>query len=406
MTTSTPKEVWLISPYEVPPGKGYRVARWENLSSELVKHGYEVSVFISDFCHYTKVSRGMSNSIFKPRQSLSIISIPGFPYQSNVGLARILSEVHFATRLLAKLILARRRPVAIVCKEPPIVVGLATLLLSWRHSCTHVSDIVDLWPELFSRVLPRRHSTILAPVFLLLKTLRRFLLCRTDGVVSLASVHLELVPARKPKAVIYNGIPSLQTRPAGDYAGSKGGRLTLVYVGTLGINYDLRTVLTVAKRLHSEGRDCRFIFAGSGPLEALVVECCRELPETIEFLGRVHFADLPRVLARADVGLMPYLAGSTVEMPDKFYDYISSGLPMITSIKGEVGAILDREGCGAVYTSEDPESLYQAILALMPSEELSRMRRNALRLAGEYSADVQFVRYREFLESLLQKRVS
>ncbi len=362
-------------------------------------------MFISDFCHYTKICRGMSNGVFKPSQRLSIISIPGVPYRSNVGLARVLSEVNFAMRLFARLILTRRRPVAIVCKEPPILVGLVTLLLSWKHSCIHVSDIVDLWPELFSRVLPKRHSAILAPLFLLLKSLRRFLLYRTDGVVSLASVHFDLVPTGKPTALIYDGIPSLQNRPASAGPDLRRETLSLIYIGTLGNNYDLQTVLMVAKRLNSEGRDCRFIFAGSGPLEQLVVEGCRELPETIQFLGRVHFADLPAVLERADIGLMPYLSGSTVEMPAKFFDYISSGLPMITSIKGEVGTILKREGCGALYTAEDPDSLYQAILALMPSEERSRMRGNALRLAEEYSADVQFVRYREFLEGLLQKRV-
>jgi len=161
-------------------------------------------------------------------------------------------------------------------------------------------------------------------------------------------------------------------------------------------------MLSLAERLARESVPIRLVIAGSGPLCGPVVDAQARFPDHVIFLGRVPFVDLEPILSICDVGLMPYRRGSTVEMPDKFYDYIASGLPMLTSIRGEVGQILLEEGCGAVYEAESSESLYSTLVGLVQSGSLPKMRNSAMGLTSRFSAENQFGKYADFIESLLE----
>lgn len=58
------------------------------------------------------------------------------------------------------------------------------------------------------------------------------------------------------------------------------------------------------------------------------------------YLGKLKPESLSYLYNKSDVGLSIYTEISNVEMPDKFYDYTAAGLPVINSLKGEVGNIV------------------------------------------------------------------
>ncbi len=401
-----PKTIWLVSPYEIPPSSGYRSARWENLARSLVARGHQVVVIISDYCHYTKRHRLRKPALEQLESGWWLVSLRGFAYHSNVGPGRLLSECWFSLQLF---LLSNRwpgPPLVIVCKEPPALAGLVCKRLCRRFGARFVCDIVDLWPELFEGVLPRWLSVSGHPVFWLIRALRHANLSTASGVVSLANSHFGLVPKHIPRLTVYNGIPSSDSPTHGifpsKHVSARIGWVTVAYIGTIGHNYDIATMLSLAERLARESVPIRLVIAGSGPLCGPVVDAQARFPDHVIFLGRVPFVDLEPILSICDVGLMPYRRGSTVEMPDKFYDYIASGLPMLTSIRGEVGQILLEEGCGAVYEAESSESLYSTLVGLVQSGSLPKMRNSAMGLTSRFSAENQFGKYADFIESLLE----
>ena len=399
--------VWLVSPYEVPPGRGYRVGRWENLARVLTDAGHEVVVVISDYCHGGKEHRGLTARPLDLGPRWSVVSLPGFAYKTNISIRRLVAEFLFAIRLLVRFWNVDRAPDAIVCKEPPAIVGLAALLLSRRFGAVHVSDIVDLWPELFEKVLPGFRPTLFAPAFWMIRCMRTLVLGKSHGVVSYAARFYNVVDVRRPRIVVYNGLPTRASSgdsSEGAEEAVDGTPLRVVYLGTIGNNYDIKTVLDVAERLSREGREVHFTFAGYGPLAKDVAAVAERIPGTVTYLGRLPFEDIPSLLAASDIGLMPYVRGSTVELPDKFYDYIAAGLPMITSIHGEVGEILETEGCGCVYSAEDVDSLYQSIVKVRDAGQIGSMRRAARRIRGRFAAEIQFARYRTFIEELIDRK--
>ena len=77
----------------------------------------------------------------------------------------------------------------------------------------------------------------------------------------------------------------------------------------------------------------------------------------VRFLGYLSGSALAERLRDADLGLVPFLPGSGVAIPYKAADYLAHGLPVISSIDGELGAHLRVYNCGAVYPAQDAPSL-------------------------------------------------
>jgi len=107
---------------------------------------------------------------------------------------------------------------------------------------------------------------------------------------------------------------------------------------------------------------------GSGPREEEILTAAAPSPGRIKFLGRVPFAWLATILQYCDVGLLPYSASSTVTLPDKFYDYSNAGIPIITSIRGEVGQIIKNNGIGELYEAGSAQSLSLALTRMTRKE--------------------------------------
>ena len=112
--------------------------------------------------------------------------------------------------------------------------------------------------------------------------------------------------------------------------------MKLVYIGGLGRTYDLATVRRAAGLLGAE----LVVAGGENPL------------------GR---EDLERLLAGCDVGVVPMPDDSWVGVPNKVFDYAKAGLPIVSSLKGETAALLERYSCGATYRQGDAESLAEAV---------------------------------------------
>jgi len=132
-----------------------------------------------------------------------------------------------------------------------------------------------------------------------------------------------------------------------DYApGPAGRRMSAVYVGTFAPGRGLETVIAVATR-HP---DTDFILVGPGePPEGSV-------PSNVELRPPVAHADVPGLLAGADVLLMPYTRdtmlpdgnGGTAEYcsPLKMVEYLSAGRAIISSNLPSISEVMiDEANC-------------------------------------------------------------
>jgi glycosyltransferase involved in cell wall biosynthesis len=155
--------------------------------------------------------------------------------------------------------------------------------------------------------------------------------------------------------------PSPAALPAGTFCA--------VYAGAHGLANDLDTLLGAARLLRERG-DTRvqIVLVGDGTEKPRLVETARA-----EGLGNVTFLDpIPKsaipglfsqchagILVLRDVPLFRYGVS-----PNKLFDYMGAGLPVVTNVQGECTDIVTRARCGIAVTPGDPAALADGLARL------------------------------------------
>lgn len=127
--------------------------------------------------------------------------------------------------------------------------------------------------------------------------------------------------------------------------------MRIVYSGNLGRTYDLATVI----RAVESNDDFELDVAGFGEIAAV--------GERVRFHGMLSADRLRALFATCDIGVIPMADSSWVGIPNKFFDYASAGLAIVSSLGGESAALLEKYRCGVTYRSGDAESFASAVRA-------------------------------------------
>jgi glycosyltransferase involved in cell wall biosynthesis len=96
--------------------------------------------------------------------------------------------------------------------------------------------------------------------------------------------------------------------------------------------------------------------------------------------------EAPAVLADADVGLAliePACLSYEMTLPNKLYEYVAAGLPVLSSDVPVLAREVRAHGVGAVADPADPAAVAAALRSLLEPEANARCRAAAVRLAAE-----------------------
>ncbi len=180
--------------------------------------------------------------------------------------------------------------------------------------------------------------------------------------------------------------------------------LMAVFTGTHGIANGLDAVLETAAELVDRGRDdIKLVFIGDGRLKSeLVAEAERRNLKNCVFVDPVPKTDLVGYLRAADLGLMilanvrAFYHGTS---PNKFFDYLSVGLPVLNNYPGWLAGIITDNDIGYAVPAEDPKAFANALEdAADHRETLIEMGQRAQELAKtEFAREKLASEFVEFL---------
>ena len=86
----------------------------------------------------------------------------------------------------------------------------------------------------------------------------------------------------------------------------------------------------------------------------------------VRYLGKVPFEEVPKYYSSADIGIVCFLPepNHVKAMPNKIFEYMAAGLPVIASDFPLWKKIIDDAGCGICIDPTNPKKIAEAILYL------------------------------------------
>jgi len=144
--------------------------------------------------------------------------------------------------------------------------------------------------------------------------------------------------------------------------------------------------------------------AGEGPLRPRITDFVEQHQlRNLTYHGKLDLRELARLYAVCDIGLCPYAPESNVGMPDKAYDYMAVGLPIVNSLRGELETFLRDQHIGVQYIAGDSHSLAVALDGLAAdTEKRLRMARNSYDAAAQFDQHLQYGRMADFMEEVVR----
>lgn len=407
-------KIWIINPYGNLPGEGWRDYRSTLLANALISKGYVVTWWVSNFEHRSKQFRSESWEEIKVNDNFNIKLVPSTSYESHISIKRVLYERNFAKNLRKKVFEINEKPDLIILAEPALFISDIVLDIVNRFKVPLLVDILDLWPELFNIILPNKLNFLgkflLAPLY----WRRNKLFRAADGIVGATNDYLKVATSvnnTKFRKVVYLGIDLTEKKKdSNSFFNSLNlvkdkKELWVIYAGTLGDNYDIKTIIECAKKIETQNLFIKIFIAGDGPLSFFLEEQI-ELNnlEQIIYLGRMEINDLVFFYSKCDIALSSYVNGSTVSMPVKAFDYLAAGLPLVNSLNRELGDFVNTYKIGLQYQSENFEDMFNCLIYLYENPvELNNMKLNAKELAKRFDVQIQYENYVNLVDELLIK---
>ena len=177
----------------------------------------------------------------------------------------------------------------------------------------------------------------------------------------------------------------------------------VLYAGTIGLVNECRQMVRMCEVLERWGAsDVMMVLIGEGRERTQLEALARELKlSNIRFLNQKPKDEVFGWLRQASCTLMllgdaPFLSHSS---PNKIFDSLAAGVPVVQNSQGWIRELFDREECGLTVSPGDAEALARAVLTIVRHpDRREAMAQNARRVAREqFDRDMLAGRMRDTL---------
>jgi glycosyltransferase involved in cell wall biosynthesis len=408
--------IWLVKIGE--GARGGRPFRIDMLAAALGNRGHHVRLYTSTFSHYEKVHLYDGDTESTVDENFTVVFMRSPGYQRNISIGRLWDHRCIARRFAQLARADLDRPDLIFCCLPTLDLAAESVRLGHEWGIPVVIDVRDPWPDVYFRVFPRWAQ---GPARLLLRPWvagAESTLSRATGITAVSEQYLAwaLQYAGRQKRGS-DGVFGLSYTPPQfsaedrhqaarklEAAGVDFSSRLCIFPATLGSSYDIEGVLKCAAALAREPRfaDVRIVFAGDGDKRSLLE--APGLPANVLYVGWLGRAEVACLMENAALGLLCSNRQAQLSVPNKVYEYMANGVPMICSIEGEARSIIERHECGIRYPVENVEEMTAAIATLLDDPERRRRAgQNGRRIYNTfYRPEVVYGQLSQHLETLAQ----
>ncbi len=366
--------------------KGATGTRSYEFAKKLIKRGHEVTIVCGS---YWIAETGLTGAFVRGRRKGTVSGIKVIEIQleySNSDSFFWRTLIFFRYSLSSIKIALKENYDILFATSTPLTAGIPGVFAKLFRGKTFIFEVRDLWPE-----LPKAMKVITNPIILKLMDWLETIVYKTaTACIGLSPGIVDGIKKKTPNkkvAMIPNGCDLNLVYNV--TKNTKNKKFIAVFTGAHGFANGLDAVLDAAKILIQNGENnIEIQFIGDGILKPMLMKRVQlEKINNCKFMNPMSKDDLFNYLQKeASVGLMilddipAFYFGTS---PNKFFDYIALGLPVINNYPGWLAEIITDHNCGLVIKPGNPESFSEALIAMKSNRaSLNRMGENAKKLAA------------------------
>lgn len=411
-------KIWITEIGEpLPLETNVRLHRYGQFSRWLAEHGHDVTWWTSSFSHAPKKHFVNSDQDFD-YYGAKVRFIKGPGYEKNISYARIKHTKHFARRFyeLAK---NYEKPDIIISPVPTIDVAKSAVAYGLENNVPVITDIRDRWPDELRDLAPKPFRWLARLLLFRSYNSMKWVCKNVVGIMGVSHNDIEfgLQFAGRPqspndcffplgysaKSLVKDRLDEGRMWCDEQGIGTDPHTFVVCFFGTIGKFFDLTTVITAAQKLSNEF-PIQFIIGGKGSSLSRFKKMARNVPNVM-FPGWLNGPQIAAVMERSHVGLAPYAKDAKMSMPNKPFEYMAGGLPVVSSIHGELEDIIKSNNCGKTYQADSVDELCHILRNYHDNPEIQKeMGHNArLLLEKDFDTEKVFKRVNEHLIGVVQR---
>jgi glycosyltransferase involved in cell wall biosynthesis len=360
--------------------RSYEMAR------RLIADGHEVTIVCGS---YANGKTGLTENFRNGKRSGNVDGIKVIEFDLSSGnkdgfIKRSFTFARYALRSIGS---ALREPADLVfATSTPLTAGIPGIAAKWLRRKPFVFEVRDLWPE-----LPKAMGVITNPLILAAMSLLEWASYKSaDRLIGLSPGIVDGIKRRGISGDIISLAPNgcdldlfsgdvLPWRPEG----ASQDDFLAIFTGTHGAANGLNAVIDAAaelKRRHAQ--KIKLALVGDGREKPALMQRVADeaLADYVIFLDPVPKTQLAGLMKSADLGLQilanvpAFYYGTS---PNKFFDYLAAGLPVLTNYPGWVADLVTQHDCGVAITQGNASSFADALIAMAQETDAAMLARKA-----------------------------
>lgn len=276
----------------------------------------------------------------------------------------------------------------------PLTVGGIALWLKWRKKWKYIFEVRDLWPE-----FPIQIGAIKNPILIwLLRKFEKRIYDNSEFVVALSpGMEAGVLKVGTPQdkvCVIPNMskpdefYPHEPSQEIIEQFGLDLGKFNVIHFGSMGVANGLDYIIDAALLAFEQKQtDLNFIFLGDGATLPRLQKRVLDMGlDNVQFLGNHKMAIVSEIVNCCDASITSFLDIPILytNSPNKLFDSLSAGKPIIVNSAGWTKDLVEKENCGCYVNPKKPQNLVDKLIEIKDNKTLlAAWGQNARRLSIE-----------------------
>ncbi|HJF71285.1 MAG TPA: glycosyltransferase family 4 protein [Butyricimonas virosa] len=363
------KLLYIHQYFKTPEEPGGTRSYW--ISQELIKRGHRVVMI-------TGSNKNHPDSAIEHVDGIEVHYIKNEYNNYMSALSRIKSFISFMFKAIGEG--CRQKDVDLVfATSTPLTTGAVAIALKWLKGWKYVFEVRDLWPEALIQ------EGVDNPVVMwALRLLEKMSYRKAEHVISLSPGMEEgvlkvgiskskstMIPNMAKPDKFYPRSPSPEIMAKFDIDIHK---FNIIHFGSMGASNGLGYIVNAAKVAQERGADdLNFVFLGDGSTQPMLKDMVKGYGlRNVQFLGDHGMEVVSEIVNCCDASIVsfnnvPILATNS---PNKLFDSLSAGKPVIVNSSGWTKDLVEKDNCGFFVDPDNPNDLVDKLLEVKDNKEL------------------------------------